>query len=68
MNAALTLVREEPSPAEDMLRELVPGLIEAERAVARYRQLIAEQGRALARERGIAFIREEALRREFGRG
>jgi hypothetical protein len=58
---------EEPTSfAETMLRELVPSLQRSERTSARLRQLIAEQGRRLAQERGVAFIRVEHLMREFG--
>lgn len=69
MSATLHAIgRQEPptSFAEDMLRELVPSLQRSERTSARFRQLIDEQGRKLARERGVAFIRIEHLIREFG--
>lgn len=58
---------EEPTSfAETMLRELVPSLQQSERTSADLRRMIAEQGRNLARERGVAFIRVEHLVREFG--
>ena len=55
-----------PSFAETQLRELVPSLQRSERAAADLRQTIAEAGRKLASERGVAFIRLEHLFREFG--
>jgi hypothetical protein len=60
---------EEPEPtsfAETMLRELVPSLQRSARPPAWPRQLIAELGRRLAQERGVAFIRVEHLTKEFG--
>lgn len=51
---------------EGMLAAYVPELIEAERRVRYMRQQVADQGRLLAKERGVAFIREEKLRQEFG--
>lgn len=54
-----------PSP-EQLLRLAFRELIEAESIVARLQTIVADQGRALAKERGAAFIRPEHLRREFG--
>jgi hypothetical protein len=51
---------------EAMLAKLVPELIEAEQDVAILRMLVDSWRRALAAERGVAFIRDEAVRREFG--
>lgn len=62
----LAVVREEPSP-EEALRSIVPDLSAAEAEVARLRNALAVNGRLLAKSRGLAFIREELLRREFGR-
>jgi len=59
--------RREAGPA-DLLAEIVPELAAAEAFVARLRQLLSEQGKRLAKERRVAFIREEHLRREFGNG
>ena len=65
--AAAQLQLVPPSPTtEDLLREIVPDLAQAEEHVRRLRAHLAEQGRALAKSRGVAFIREEQLRREFG--
>ena len=57
----------EPLPAEDMLRQLVPELERAEAAVRRLRALVDAERRRLADERRVAFIRPEAVRREFAR-
>jgi hypothetical protein len=65
--ANLALVPHEPRSPEEFLGELVPSLIEADAVVVNLRRLIAEQGRLLARQRGVAFIRPEQLRREFAR-
>lgn len=66
--AKLSLVADEPptSTAEEMLAELVPELIRAEETVAALRGLIDSWRRHLANERGVAFVREEHVRREFG--
>lgn len=58
------LVDREP---EAMLAHLVPQLIEAEQDAAMLRMLVDSWRRALAAERGVAFIREERIRQEFGR-
>lgn len=50
----------------DLLGQVVPELIAAEALVARLRNIMADQGRLLAKDRGVAFIRPEHLRREFG--
>lgn len=63
----VALCRAKPLPPEKMLAIIVPDLAEAERVVATLRRHLAEQGRLLAKERGVAFIREERLRQEFGR-
>jgi hypothetical protein len=54
------------SPAEEMLAHLVPDLIKAEEIVALLRALVDSWRRELANERGVAFVREEHVRREFG--
>lgn len=59
---------DEPSTAASLLGAIVPSLISAEDAVAKLRQLMAETGRELAKERGLKFIREEQIRMEFGNG
>jgi hypothetical protein len=53
-----------PTTAE-RLAEVVPELIAAEVLVAQLRAMLKSLGRELAVERGVAFIREEHLRREF---
>lgn len=68
MTANLRVVSpaDEPPTAAEALARLVPELIEAEAVVARLkRQLDVERVR-LAKGRGVAFIREETVRREFG--
>jgi hypothetical protein len=52
--------------AQEMLAELVPELIKAEETVAALRGLVDSWRRRLADERGVAFVREEQVRREFG--
>ena len=52
---------------KSLLRQIVPELIAAEALVARLRNMMAEQGRELAKDRGVAFIRPEQLRQEFKR-
>ena len=67
--AKLAVVRNEPEAErgpEDRLALLLPALAGAEMVVGKLRREIAEHGRALARKRGVAFIREEALKQEFG--
>lgn len=49
----------------DLLQHAVPALQDAEQLVAKLRAFVAAQGRDLAKERGVAFIREERLRAEF---
>jgi hypothetical protein len=64
----LRVVSEETQSAADMLRELVPEMIRAEETAAALRALVESWRRQLARERGVAFVREEHVRREFGEG
>lgn len=59
---------DEPSPAEAILRSIVPALINAEAAAAKLRLVMAVAGRDLAKERGLVFIRPEQLRAEFASG
>jgi hypothetical protein len=56
---------ERPATPENLLGQIVPELIRCEAVTARLRQLMLEQGRALAAKRGVAFIREEQVRQEF---
>lgn len=58
---------EPESYATTMLRELVPSVQQSERITAKLRAMIAEQGRTLAKERGIGFLRIEQIMREFGK-
>lgn len=62
MKRALRLI-ESPQDALSRLLEEKAALEKALRAVD---ALIAEQGRDLAKIRGVAFIRFEQLRQEFG--
>lgn len=55
-----------PRAPEDLLKVIVPDLLEAERVVSALRRHMVEQGRLVAKERGVGFLREEQLRREFG--
>lgn len=57
--------RREPEP-EQALAELVPALLAAEAEVARLRNAVDIQRRRLANERGVAFLRPERVRAEFG--
>jgi hypothetical protein len=68
MRSALHLVvdAEDPrTPAEDMLDRIIPALESAEKVVERLHQLMRLEMRALADERGVSFVREEQVRREF---
>jgi hypothetical protein len=60
--------RAEPAPPELILRHAIPALREAEALVRTLRQRVSEQGRLLAKKRGVGFIREEQLKQEFGNG
>jgi hypothetical protein len=51
---------------EAMLAELIPELIRAEETVVALRGLVDSWRRVLATKRGVAFIREERVRQEFG--
>lgn len=66
--AHLAIVAPQPEQPEEALGALVPALVGAERRVAVLRQQIDQERRRLAVKRGVAFIREEAVRREFGHG
>jgi len=59
-----------PSPVEpepdELLAQIVPELLAAEADVARLSRQMAVQSRLLANARGVAFIREERVRQEFG--
>jgi hypothetical protein len=52
---------------EDALAELVPQMIAAEREASDLRRRIDTERQRLAVKRGVSFIREEHVRREFGR-
>lgn len=66
MKPRLALVTEAPLSAVAGLEAIVPELIAAEAVVARLRRLMDMERTRLAKERGVAFIREESVRREFG--
>jgi hypothetical protein len=67
-NLRVVAPADEPLTAAESLAQIVPELIEAEAVVALLkRQMDAERVR-LAKERRVAFVREEQVRREFGRG
>ena len=55
----------EPEP-EEALAEIVPRLLAAEAEVAKLRNQIDVERRRLASKRGVAFIRPEHVRGEFG--
>lgn len=55
-----------PDP-DDMLSQLVPELLRAEETAAALRDMVDNWRRRLAAKRGVAFIREERIRQEFGR-
>lgn len=63
--ARLRVVGESTRP-EAMLARIMPELAHAEQVASRLKAMAAQQGRLLAAERGVAFIREERLRQEFG--
>jgi hypothetical protein len=66
--AQLHIVRDrKPVGPAELLAQIVPELAAAEAVVARLRQMMDEQRRALAKERQVAFIRPEHIRREFSR-
>ena len=54
-----------PEP-ETILAEIVPELIKAEETVGALRAMVDSRRRELAKKRGVAFIREERIRQEFG--
>jgi hypothetical protein len=58
----------ERTDTEVLLDTIVPTLLVAEKVAARLREMMAKQSRALAKERGVRFIREEQIRQEFGAG
>lgn len=59
-------VIETPATTEQVLTEAFDALSECEREGRRLKEIIAAEGRALAAKRGLAFIRFEGLKREFG--
>jgi hypothetical protein len=63
---AIVAAPAELSPAE-ALADIVPKLIAAEAEVARLTRLMNAERKRLAQERRVAFVREEHVRREFGR-
>jgi hypothetical protein len=67
MKPRLVAVEAAPQrPPEESLHYLVPHLAEIEDLARRLKIQVAEEGRRLAKKRGVVFIREEHLRREFG--
>lgn len=65
MKPALKVVQSPPS-TESILKEAFAGRDEAMQTVRQYDAIISEGLRALAKERGVIFLRQEAVRREFG--
>jgi hypothetical protein len=63
--ANLKIVEPAYSP-EQCLREAFTALATAERHVRDLQAIIAVEGRKIAGQRGLAFLRVEALKREFG--
>lgn len=63
----LALVSPEPERVEPeaALAEIVPDLLAAERSVADLRNRLNSERRRLAEKRGVVFLREEVVRREF---
>jgi hypothetical protein len=55
-----------PPEPEAMLADLVPELIRAEETAAALQGLVDSWRRKLAQKRGVAFIRDERVRQEFG--
>lgn len=55
-----------PPEPEVLLGQIVPDLLRAEQLVRELQLLSDEQRRRLAAKRGVAFIRDEHTRREFG--
>jgi hypothetical protein len=51
---------------EEMLGLIVPALADAEKVVGKLREMMDRERRRLAEVRGVAFIREEHVRTEFG--
>jgi hypothetical protein len=66
-NLRIIILTEQPRTAAESLQQIVPELIEAEGVVARLKRLMDAERVRLAKERGVAFVREEQVRREFGR-
>jgi hypothetical protein len=69
MTPKLKLVESPESPEaqfEEVLRELFTTRETIHRRLKRVDMAIAANGRLLAKERGVAFIRFESLQQEFG--
>lgn len=64
---ALHLVEPVDRTPEQLLAQMVPEMLAAEQVVISLRRLVAEQTQALAKVRGVKFIRPEHVRQEFGR-
>lgn len=64
--ARLRVVAPAPESPEDALARIVPLLLAAEAEGARLRNALDAERRRLAVQRGVAFLRAEAVRREFG--
>lgn len=54
-----------PPEPEEALRMILPELIGMEQAAAALRRQVDHERSRLARKRGVAFIREEHVRKEF---
>jgi hypothetical protein len=63
--AQLKLVPPKPT-TEQILRDALIGRDEAMRTVSQFDAIIAAELKALAKERGVIFLRPEAVRRELG--
>lgn len=59
-------LKDDLSDPDVMLAEIVPELIRAEEVTAALRGMVDSWRRQLAKKRGVAFIREERIRQEFG--
>lgn len=66
LQRSLALVETPPSAAA-ALAEVVPEMAALEQRMAATRRRFDQLTRALARERGVAFIRAEHVRREFAK-
>ena len=67
MRSHLRAVKDEAPRIDELLSQELSDLAAAERTASLLRASIAEHGRVIAKERGLAFIRFEHLKQEFGR-